>query len=177
VIFTKGRNGRATLGGTRPWEWAGRPSDLRGRHRVEPAGTVIPKEIHAPQRRVRPAAVDVSARNGAGPFGPVMVLGHGEHKTLRITTPLVTVSPLHDVPAVIFPAPALRRLQVDLFPLVLPYVGNVKISRFTIEGKAPRVAKPQRPYFRPGLGVIDKGVVRRDGVRLPSIHVNPQDFA
>src|SRR5207248_4066279 len=54
--------------------------------------------------------------------------------------PLEAVAPLHHAPAEV-ERPGSRRLHVDLFPAILPHVGDVEIAGLAIERVAPGIAE------------------------------------
>ena len=79
----------------------------------------------------------------------------------------VAVIAFHDAPAVVLLAGAFG-LEVDLFPLVLPDVGDVQVAGAAIEAEAPWVAQAPVPD-QPGL------IAGQRGGRC--VLVEPQDLA
>ena len=91
---------------------------------------------------------------------------------------IVAVEPLHDPPAVVLPAGAAGRLEVDLLVRVLPHVGDVEVGGEPVEGETPRIANAKRPDLRPPGGIAGERIGGRDGVRVGTgLHVDAQDLA
>src|ERR1700675_96044 len=68
--------------------------------------------------------------------------------------------------------------DIDLFPMVLPDVGDPQVGGLSIEAEPPRVAEPDRPDLGTGSSDGDEGVVGRHGVRpIARVRVDAQDLA
>src|SRR5262245_56580359 len=73
--------------------------------------------------------------------------------------------------------------DVDLFPGVLAYIGDVEIARAAIEARPPGVAQPKGPDLV-GSRQADEGIVGRNGVvairvagKTIRMHVEPEHLA
>ena len=84
---------------------------------------------------------------------------------------LETFFAFHNIPAVINAACAPCRFVVHFFQSALPDIADIQVARLPVKGKAPGVAQPVRPYFRPPAA-LRKGVVRRDAVWIAAVHVD-----
>src|SRR4051794_9216457 len=80
---------------------------------------------------------------------------------------------LHEIPAVIHSRAATRRLEVDLFPRVLPHVADVQVARRAVERKTPRIAQAVRPdlgriWPRAGFHIDPQQLAQQRGRILPA---------
>src|SRR5690606_17346848 len=121
---------------------------------------VVAEEVVPLQFRDAGAPVDVPAGDGAPERVAVLGHRHGQPPHVAAAVFREAVAAFHDVPAVILPAAACGRLEVDFLPGVLPYVGDVQIPRRPVKGELPRVAEAQRPDFGPRAPAAGKRVVR-----------------
>src|SRR5690606_8260476 len=120
-------------------------------HAPELAGTDVGIQVLAVERRGSRAAIDVAADDGA--TLSMAVLDDRRHQTGRVAAlgRAEAVVALHDRPTVILAAGAGGRLEVDLFPVILPDVGNVEVAGLLVEAEAPGVAQAVGPDLRPGI--------------------------
>jgi len=109
----------------------------------------------------------------------VVVLGHREYQAVRTAAGArrIAVPALHDIPAVVFTPGARPGRIVDLLPVLLADVGDVKITGLPVEGEPPRIAQAVGPDLGPGVPAAHEGVVRRDRVRLSPVHVDPEHLS
>src|SRR5207248_4181764 len=123
---------------------------------------VITVEVIAVQLRQALAAVDVPAGDRLAHV--VVVDPDRLQPLLARPAPLRAkrVDALAPRPAVV----AARPEDVDLLPQVLAHVAGPQLARLAIERHPPEVAHAVAPDLRPGLGVLDERVVRRDRVVL-----------
>src|SRR4029079_5831181 len=88
----------------------------------------------------------------------------------------VTAVAFHDVPPVI-QSRCTRRLNVDLFDLVLADVCDVQEVSRTIERKSPGIAHACRPDLGPCVSRSAERIPLGNRVWLDSADVEPEDFA
>ena len=146
--------------------------------RPDDGGAVVAVEIGAVEVGHAAAAIDVAPGHGAA-VG-VGVFHHGRdvprHRAGGAAARRVRAEgSLVEVPAVILPADARRRLVVNLLDLPLADVTDVEIAGRLVEREAPGVAQPVGPDL---VEARDGGirVVGRDGVRR-RVDVDPQQLA
>src|SRR5687767_11010949 len=83
---------------------------------------------------------------------------------------------LHHVPAEVDSAPP-GRDDVDLFPAVLPHVGDIEEVLLGVEAEAPGVAQPVGPNLTAGAALAGEGVVGGDRVGVAPVDVETQQVA
>ncbi len=111
------------------------------------------------------AAVDGHGNHGAaaGLLVNVRVLRGRQDTDLRavgVHRVGEAVRSLEELPAVV-PAAAAGRLEVDLFPEILPDIANPHVTGLAVEAELPRVAQPVRPDLRQGVRVqAGEGILR-----------------
>ena len=84
---------------------------------------------------------------------------------------------LRDAPAVVAPSRVIRRLEVHLFPQVLPDIRDEQISARAVEVEFPRVAQSVGPDLRQGARLADKRIAGRHGETGSRIDVDAQQLA
>jgi len=84
---------------------------------------------------------------------------------------LVALPSLHHIPAVVPTTGPACHFAVDLLSAVLPHVPDPEIAGAPVEAEAPRIPQTVGPDLVAGGRVPDEGVVVRNGVGLPSVHV------
>src|SRR5262245_33458692 len=120
---------------------------LRDAYRPQPAVAIVGKQVKPLERRNPAAAVHEAADDRAAAIVSVLVHGLGERRD-RGRARAVRMRAFPDVPAEV-PAAVTVGNRVDLLPLVLPDVGDHDPSRDAVETETPRIAKAERPGFRP----------------------------
>ena len=119
---------------------------------------VLPASIRLNQAPDRPCAIiaiqvdpvplrhsptiDISARDRAALV--VAIFGNRRNKAI-LGTPVIRMCAFEDVPAKIHPARCACGDEVDLFPLILPYIADVQIAGRPVEGKTPGVTQAISP--------------------------------
>src|SRR5690606_24447877 len=148
-------------------------------HHVDLPRAIVAEEVPTPKLRIAASPVDVPAGDRACLFRPVVVLGHREYQAVRTAAGArrIAVPALHDIPAVVFTPGARPGRIVDLLPVLLADVGDVKITGLPVEGEPPRIAQAVGPDLGPGVPAAHEGVVRRDRVRLSPVHVDPEHLS
>src|SRR5215211_38455 len=73
---------------------------------------------------------------------------------------LEAVHSLQHVPAVVFSSGARSRLEVDLFPVALPHIGNKKVPSDAVESTAPGIAHAVCPNLIQRVRVAHERIVR-----------------
>src|SRR5256886_15162762 len=140
----------------------------------QPALAIIREEVLARERRETSTAIHEPTDDGAAVR--VGVLEHRQREpggAARVR--VVAVRPFHDPPAVVQAALA-RRLDVHLLPGVLAHVPGVQQATRRIKGEAPRISQTQGPDLG-GATARCKRIVRRNGIRVAVVHVDPQQLA
>src|SRR5438552_19070043 len=84
---------------------------------------------------------------------------------------------LRDAPAVVAPSRVARRLEVHLFPQVLPDIRDEQISARAVEVEFPRVAQPVGPDLRQGARLADERIAWRHGETGSRVDVDAQQLA
>ena len=84
---------------------------------------------------------------------------------------------LDDVPAVVLPARAERRLIVDFFETILADVADVQVTVQAVETIPPRVAQTVSPDLVRARRGAGKRIRRRNAVRRSAVDVDAQVLA
>src|SRR5947209_8452396 len=98
------------------------------------SGTEVAVEVRAVEAGKEGAAIAVAAGDGAGAVG-VAVFEHRQRQraVVAVRGRVVAVEPFHPMPAVVLAAGAARRLEVDLFVVVLAHVGDPEVAGEPVE--------------------------------------------
>src|SRR5436309_7811318 len=84
---------------------------------------------------------------------------------------------LRDAPAVVAPSRVARRLEVHLFPQVLPDIRDEQIAARAVEVEFPRVAQPVGLDLRQGARLADEGISWRHGDTGSRVDFDAQQLA
>ena len=131
----------------------------------EVAGAVVGEDVMAVHVGILAAAVDVAAAYRAAIGMAVFIDGEGVVGDGAAAAGVVGVVAFVAAPAVVDAAGRPGRLKIDLFPGVLPHVGNPEVAGEAVEASAPGVAHAHGPDFVAGGGAAAHvGVVVGNGV-------------
>ena len=133
-----------------------------------------------PLQRFPFAAIDITAGNRMSD-GVVIEIDRRDERAGRIKRASARIRgrPLDGIPTVV----GTDLAEVDLFPLVLADIGNVKIAERAVEARPPRVAQAKGKYFV-GSRHSDEGVVGGHRIvaggiagKAVAMHVDTQNLA
>src|ERR1043165_1064508 len=140
------------------------------------ARAIVAVEVDATQPRETRAAIAIAAGDRAAEAVAVLEDRHGQAGGRAVGRGVVAVRRFHETPAVVLAAGAARRLQVDLFVLVLADVGHPEVAGLAVEGETPRVAQAVRPDLAARAGARGERVGGGDGVRR-AVDVDARELA
>src|SRR5436853_735411 len=137
------------------------------------AAAIVSEDVNALQIRNRRSPIDVSSYDRTA-RRPGRIFGHRRDQAVCRTAGArqEAVIALHDAPSIVASKPN----EIDLLPIILSDVGSPEFAGLPVEGKAPGIPQAVSENLR-SSSAGREGIVRWDGVRGATVHIDSQNLS